>query len=159
MLYSLFSIRSSPLPACSGGRASSFRMELSCTMHRLIVGITADDLTGAADAAAAFARPGASVGLSLDFRPPTAKDERPVFGVTTNTRGLPAGEVFDLVGDSVGQLRMAGATFIFKKLDSNMRGNVGAELAAVLDTFGGPILLAPAFPAGPGHYQRDRVRR
>ncbi len=116
-------------------------------MYRTIIGITADDLTGAGDTAAAFVRPGTSVGVSLDLRPPTAKDERHAFAVTTDTRGRALEEVFDLVADSASNLRMAGATLIYKKLDSNLRGNVGAELAAVLDTIGGPVLMAPAFPA------------
>ncbi len=112
-----------------------------------IVGITADDLTGAADTAAAFARPGAPVGVSLDLQPPATTMERRVFAVSTSTRGAAADEVFDLVSESASNLRMAGATLVFKKVDSNLRGNVGAELAAVLDILGGPIVFAPAFPA------------
>jgi len=115
-------------------------------MLRTVLGISADDLTGAADAAAALARPGASVAISLDIRPPTAKDERAAFAVTTNSRSLPPQEVFDLVADSASHLRMGGASFVFQKLDSNLRGNVGATVAALLDIVGGPVLLAPAFP-------------
>ena len=116
-------------------------------MKPIIVGITADDLTGATDTAAAFARPGAPVRVSLDLQPAAATAERHAFAVTTNTRGAAADEVFDLVSESASNLRMAGATLIFKKVDSNLRGNVGAELAAVLDILGGPIMFAPAFPA------------
>jgi len=111
------------------------------------VGITADDLTGAADAAAAFARAGAPVGVALDLRPPAGVTERRAFAVTTNSRGCGAEEVFDLVSESASNLRMAGATSIYKKVDSNLRGNVGAELAAILDILGGPLVFAPAFPA------------
>jgi len=51
------------------------------------------------------------------------------------------------VGDGLRALRAAGASLIYKKVDSNLRGNIGAELAAALDALGGPILFAPAFPA------------
>ncbi len=112
----------------------------------VIIGITADDLTGAAAAAAAFARPGAAVPISLTLEPPPRREERTVFGLTTSSRGLPAEDVFDLVGESASALRMAGAGLIFKQLDANLRGSVGAELAAVFDTLGGPLLVAPAFP-------------
>jgi uncharacterized protein YgbK (DUF1537 family) len=118
-----------------------------CDMPPVIVGITADDLTGAADTAAALARRSSPVGVSLDLRVPTAVTERHAFAITTNSRGLDPDEVFDLVGESASNLRMAGATLIFKKVDSNLRGQVGVELAAVLDTLGGPIVFAPAFPA------------
>jgi uncharacterized protein YgbK (DUF1537 family) len=116
-------------------------------MKPMIVGITADDLTGAADTAAAFTRPGAPVAVSLDVQPPSGVTERRVLAVTTNTRGAGADEIYDLVSESASNLRMAGATLMFKKVDSNLRGNVGAELAAALDTLGGPIVFAPAFPA------------
>ncbi len=122
------------------------RVETSRAMA-IIIGITADDLTGAAEAAAAFARPGASAPVSLSLEPPIVRDERTVFGVTTASRGLPAEEVFDLVGESASNLRMARASLIFKKLDANLRGNIGVELAAIFDTLGGPLLVAPAFPS------------
>src|SRR5439155_24977439 len=41
----------------------------------------------------------------------------------------------------------AGVTWVYKKIDSVLRGHPGAELAGVLDVYGGRALVAPAFPA------------
>jgi len=115
-------------------------------MGPLPIGITADDLTGAADTAAALARPGRPVTVSLGPAP-----RRPVggpaFAVTTNSRACPANEVYRLAAASVAGLRDAGAGLIYVKVDSNLRGHVGAALAAGRDVLGGLILFAPAFPA------------
>jgi len=112
----------------------------------LPIGITADDLTGAADTAAALARPGEPVPVSVDAAP-RAVGGRAAFAVTTGSRACPPDQVYELVKASVRRLRAAGAQTIYKKVDSNLRGQVGAELAAVEQATGGPVLLAPAFPA------------
>jgi uncharacterized protein YgbK (DUF1537 family) len=115
-------------------------------MAALPVGITADDLTGAADTAAALARPGAAVMVSLGPRP-QIREGRTAFAVTTNSRACDPEQVYGLVRASVGALQAAGAGLIYKKVDSNLRGSIGAELAAVRDATGGPVFFAPAFPA------------
>jgi uncharacterized protein YgbK (DUF1537 family) len=115
-------------------------------MKPLWVGITADDLTGAADTAAALARPGAPVSVSLDLTPKLA-EVHTVFAVTTETRSSNADTAHRLVAESAKLLKEAGAELIYKKVDSNLRGNVGPELAAVCEVVGGGVVLAPAFPA------------
>lgn len=110
------------------------------------IGITADDLTGAADTAAALARPGAPVMVSTDMEPRAPKGSR-AFAVTTSSRACSPDEVYTRVRTSLEALRGAGASLIYKKVDSNLRGNIGAEMAGVRDTIRGPVLLAPAFPA------------
>ena len=110
------------------------------------VAIIADDLTGAADAAAAFARPGASVPTSMDRYPPPGWQGRTAFAVTTESRACSPQEVRQLVSDSLGAALQAGAELIYKKVDSNLRGNIGLELAAVSGVLARPIVLAPAFP-------------
>ena len=115
-------------------------------MAEHIIGITADDLTGAADTAAALARPGSPVSVSLDAQP-RAFEGRRAFAVTTGSRVCPPEQVYESVHGSVEALRSAGATVIYKKVDSNLRGNVGTEVAAVVEATSGPVLFAPAFPA------------
>jgi uncharacterized protein YgbK (DUF1537 family) len=110
------------------------------------IGITADDLTGAADTAAAFTRPGSPVPVSLDAQP-RAFEGRRAFAVTTSSRACPPERVYQSVQSSVEALRSADAAVIYKKVDSNLRGNVGAELAAVAEAISRPVLFAPAFPA------------
>jgi uncharacterized protein YgbK (DUF1537 family) len=110
------------------------------------IGITADDITGAADTAAVFARLGMPVPVSLDLRP-RGTESRPVFAVTTNSRAAAPEEVHRLVRESAEALLAEGAEVLYKKVDSNLRGNVAAELAAAHAAANRTVLFAPAFPA------------
>ena len=69
-------------------------------MSHLPIGITADDLTGAADTAAAFADAGRPVPISL-VGAPRAHEGRDAFAVTTESRSCPAEEAYALTGGSV----------------------------------------------------------
>ena len=110
------------------------------------IAVTADDLTGAADSAAALARPKAAVPVSLT-PPPRAWQGRKAFAVNTDSRTCSPEEAHRRVRESVGALRAIGAGVIYKKIDSNLRGNIGAEVAAVREAMGATVVLAPAFPA------------
>lgn len=135
--------RGAILPREQGQRAGR---RTGSRMGRPVIGISADDLTGAADTAAALARPGQPVPVSLDSRPRSEAGKR-AFAVTTNTRACPPEVVYERALESIRALKAAGAGMIYKKVDSNLRGNIGAELAAVAEAVGGPVLFAPAFPA------------
>ena len=111
-----------------------------------LVGITADDLTGAADTAAAFAGRRGAVPVYLDLQP-RCTVPAPAFAVTTESRACSPERACELAAESARQLIQAGASLIYKKTDSNLRGNVGAELAGVRAAVGRPVLFAPAFPA------------
>jgi len=97
------------------------------------IDIVADDLTGACDTGAAF--PGAVVVL----REPSPRAEVMVF--STDSRGLEPGDAADVVASL--WRRLPPADVYYKKIDSMMRGNVGAELAAIPLR---PAILCPAFP-------------
>src|SRR3954454_9747157 len=110
--------------------------------------IIADDLTGAADAAAAYGPThSSSVILDVESSWPAAE----ILSINTESRYLTGEEassaVTSAVGRALGQHRK-----VFKKIDSLLRGNVGAEVAATLAqiTQGrgkGLAIVAPAFPA------------
>ena len=110
--------------------------------------IMADDLTGAADAAAAYGPThSSSVILDLDSTWPDAD----ILSVNTESRYLSAQDSAAAVTAAVGRAQEQGRQ-VFKKIDSLLRGNVGAEVAAalasVIDDGGrGLALVAPAFPA------------
>jgi uncharacterized protein YgbK (DUF1537 family) len=125
-------------------RAAAATGEVRSVMEQPRLGIIADDLTGAADTAAAIARPGAPVRAWLGSRPlgPVAS----AVAVTTDSRHRPADQAVEATRASAEALREAGATLLYKKVDSNLRGNVAAELGAVMEVAGGPVLFAPAFP-------------
>jgi uncharacterized protein YgbK (DUF1537 family) len=95
----------------------------------------ADDLTGALEAGAKFAP--ARVTTRLD----ASSDGLLV--VDTETRHLPAAE-------AAARVRTAAThapTLIYKKTDSTLRGNIGAELAALHELYPDrPMIYVPAYP-------------
>jgi len=123
--------------------------------------ILADDLTGAADCAIAFARRGleASVGWHAGA---TGTAAGAVLAIDADSRRLPPAQA---AGRHVALLRAhhrPGAGLI-KKIDSTLRGQPAAELAAThqaLRAAGQPMLaiLAPAFPATGRTTREGRVR-
>lgn len=112
--------------------------------------ILADDMTGGGDTGAQFAKKrlrtllvtaGASRRLPLD-------DNRwPVLVVNTHTRAMEAGQARRRVAEFLGQLELERFGIVYKKIDSTLRGNIGAEIDATLEALGRPIaFLTPAFP-------------
>ncbi|MEC9433628.1 MAG: four-carbon acid sugar kinase family protein [Pseudomonadota bacterium] len=121
----------------------------------MTIRILADDLTGALDAAAPFARPGAPVRLLLGCA--KAPAEGGAVTVSSESRDLPGAEAkaavarafaaLEMAGGGSGGVTGAGAPVWFKKVDSVLRGN---SLPDTLETMrlGGfdTCLFAPAFP-------------
>ncbi len=114
-------------------------------MPLLPVAIIADDLTGAADAAAAFARPGKPVPVSLSEQA-LLWEGRSAFAVTTESRGRSPEAAYDSVAAAVQSALAAGTGLLYKKIDSNLRGNIGAEVAAISEATGRSVIVAAAFP-------------
>jgi len=112
----------------------------------MMVSIIADDLTGACDTGCLFAGPG-PVGVVAAPALPSA--HRTVITVDTESRPLAPDEAARVIRATAARLeRRLAAGVVFKKIDSTMRGAVGAELAALLER--GPFtgaLVCPAFPA------------
>lgn len=116
-------------------------------MIRLL--IIADDFTGALDTGIQFQGKHTALrfgqepdsylkGLTLDTQ---------VLIVDAETRHLPPKEAGAIVGQIAADAAAAGVTCIYKKTDSGLRGNIGAELAAVLEHFPGQVLhFVPALP-------------
>jgi uncharacterized protein YgbK (DUF1537 family) len=112
--------------------------------------IIADDLTGAADSAIAFAKRGL-VTRVLVHRDGFAEQDTDVLSIDVDTR---KGTAADAAASHQLALRRycAPDRNVFKKIDSTLRGHLAAEIAAMRTvlaehqraTFG---ILAPAFPA------------
>ena len=120
----------------------------------LLLLILADDFTGALDTGVQFAACGIPtrvvVGEQVDF----AANDAAVLVVDTETRHLPAAEAYAVIAKLTREAMSAGVFSIYKKTDSALRGNIGAELSALLKTSGERRLpFLPAFP------QIDRVTR
>src|ERR687895_1557294 len=111
----------------------------------MLIAIIADDLTGAADTGVQFVHAGYRT--AVFFRATEVlEDGLDAVVFDTDSRAMPAGFAAKRVVDAA---HAAGeARIVYKKLDSTLRGNVAAELAAAL---GGArrdrAVVALAFPA------------
>lgn len=108
--------------------------------------LLADDLTGALDSGAGFARAGLRTVLPFSGDPRDAAGADVVL-LSTETRDASAEEAYRLARAAAERVRQAGIERVYKKIDSVLRGQPGPELAAVLDVFGGRAAVAPAFSA------------
>jgi len=114
------------------------------------IAILADDLTGAADAGACFAQAGLATLVALD----TAA-KRPgcdVLVLSTESRHLAQDEAVACTQQVAAQVRRqcgeSDTNWIYKKIDSTLRGHPEAELAMLMHALGlERALVAPAFPA------------
>ncbi len=119
------------------------------------IGLVADDFTGAADSAGAFAQHGWSVHLlvgvaSLDRE--AAVGAPAVLAIATGSRSMSDADAADVTARAVDRLAQAGAERLFVKVDSTMRGPVAAQVKGAMDAWSrwhaNPRALAsPAFPA------------
>lgn len=107
------------------------------------LGLIADDLTGAMDTGLQLAKCGLETLVPLSWqRLPDAE----VVVVDINSRATLSTEARRRMAAVAPRLR---DRLLFKKVDSTMRGNVGYELRAMLDTLHPRcIVVAPAFPRG-----------
>ena len=115
----------------------------------LKIAVIADDLTGAADTGAQFcslARPNCLVSSdALGSLPADLKPEG--LSVYTDSRHLPPDRAAQAAATAAKGLRGFAPQAVYKKVDSSLRGNLGAELCSVMDEMGLEMaLVAPAFP-------------
>lgn len=107
----------------------------------------ADDLTGACDAAAAFAAQGFETRVLLEPGS-EAVAEAELTVVSTGSRDDAANAAAEKVAAACRWMRERKIAVLFKKIDSVLRGNIEAEVAAVMSACGfRSAVLTPAFPA------------
>jgi uncharacterized protein YgbK (DUF1537 family) len=120
-----------------------------------VLGIVADDLTGAADSAVSFAEHGWRVELHLhpdrvhivSLDPPTPT----VLAVSTEARALTDVDAATITAAAVATLRAAGAERCYLKIDSTLRGSVAGQVTGALrvwpsDHADATAVICPAFP-------------
>ena len=119
----------------------------------LRIGLIADDLTGALDSGAGFAKAGLRSVMPFG---PTGTVALPVGAdviiFNTATREGDAVVARERAREAALRLLGHGVSLIYKKIDSVLRGHPGPELSGVLDAIaithpGARALVAPAFPA------------
>lgn len=109
-------------------------------MTRLV--ILADDLTGALDTGVQFAAAGVRTAVTVGDLPP---GDCTVAVCDLETRQLTPDAAYARTKAAVSNALAAGAEFLYLKTDSGLRGQIGAELAAVQEAFP-QVLFAPAYP-------------
>lgn len=111
--------------------------------------IISDDFTGALDTGVQLAANGAAtyvmVDSQVDYKNIASNIE--VVVIDAETRHLDKEEAFKTVFSIVLEASKIGIPYIYKKTDSVLRGNIGAELTAALKASGSKhIHFIPAFP-------------
>ncbi|HEX3445346.1 MAG TPA: four-carbon acid sugar kinase family protein [Chthoniobacterales bacterium] len=109
--------------------------------------ILADDLSGAADSAVSALHAGldAEVFLAPDG---AHESDTAVVAIDLNTREMDGEQACALTLKSLEKIRPRADLFLYRKIDSTLRGNVAVELAATRAAAGKRfIVFAPAFPA------------
>lgn len=119
-----------------------------------MLGLVADDLTGAGDAAVGFAEAGWTAVLAL--HPTRLSPARPhaptVVAVSTGSRAAPDDEAAARTAEAVAAVVAAGADRLYLKIDSTVRGSVAGQVDGALSAWsrvhpGARAVICPAFPA------------
>jgi uncharacterized protein YgbK (DUF1537 family) len=112
--------------------------------------ILADDLTGANDTAIQFVKAGLHA-LVIPRAPEdlSSGNDYDVISLNSNSRAMKAEDAYRAVREMAVSLEtLRGDYFIYKKMDSVLRGNPAEELEAVMDELKIPLaIVAPSFPA------------
>ncbi len=112
---------------------------------RWILGI-ADDLTGALEAGAKFARQGGGARVTTQVAVSGPPDV-PVLVIDTETRHLAPEEARAVVRAAAESALRFAPWLVYKKTDSTLRGNIAAEFRALLDLLPRRSLVyAPSYP-------------
>jgi len=112
------------------------------------LGVIADDFTGACDVAVQFKKQGLETVVLTDVEfLGSFKGVFDVVVVDTETRNLTSEDAYRKVRRAVRLLRQNNVKLVYKKIDSTLRGNIGAEINAVMDELDvKAVIVAPAFP-------------
>jgi D-threonate/D-erythronate kinase len=110
--------------------------------------VLSDDLTGAMEAGVQLVKKGLTAGVILDT---DSMDKLDFFCdavvLNTDSRNISPEAAYKKVRRCVDDIKTAGGIPEYKKVDSTLRGNIGSELEAVLESTGcNMIIFVPALP-------------
>lgn len=113
------------------------------------LGVLADDFTGASDVGVQFKKfRMETIVLTRLEKIEDIMDEAEVIVIDTESRNDAFKIAYNKVEKAVKALKRSGIHLVYKKIDSTVRGNLGAELDAVLNELDiKAVIVAPAFPA------------
>lgn len=124
-------------------------MEVDRSRVACKIGVIADDLTGANDAGVQFRKANLSTTVVLEEGVlPDAIATTDVVVVNTDTRHCGPENAYSESKRTAQILGDQGVDRIYKKVDSTLRGNVGAEIDGIMDALNLVMcVFAPSFPA------------
>ena len=104
-------------------------------MPKLLV--IADDFTGALDTGVQFSNYGintlVTTNKSVDYK--SLKEKIDVLVIDTESRYLSSKDSYQIVNDIALRASRYNISYIYKKVDSALRGNISSEIKALLDAF------------------------
>lgn len=114
-------------------------------MPRILV--IADDFTGANDTAVQFSKQGFETMVTTELTQ-INKNNADVIVVDTETRHMEKQPAYECLKQVAVACKQVGAGYIYKKIDSTLRGNIGSEVEALMDVMAVPTaVLIPAMPS------------
>lgn len=121
------------------------------------IAVIADDLTGACDTGVQLVQYGLSVSVSIENNKNDLNSDKNAIIFNTDSRSLSEEQSYSRVKDVCQQIVSMNTGIVYKKIDSTMRGNIGAEINAVYDVFQPDfVLITPAHPSN-GREVKDEL--
>lgn len=112
------------------------------------IAVVADDLTGANDCGVQLVKFNLDVSVMIESSSQSTLSNQEIVIYNSDSRALHAEEAYERVKSITEQLiKINKPEIIYKKIDSTMRGNIGSELNALMDTFPADfVFIAPSYP-------------
>lgn len=112
-----------------------------------IIVVIADDFTGANDTAVKFSKKGFETVVTTDLTQ-FSGIKADVVVLDTETRHLDQEQAYQSLQQVAITCREINPGYIYKKIDSTLRGNIGAEIEALMDELSIPTaVMIPAMPS------------
>lgn len=115
-----------------------------------LVGIIADDLTGANDTALQFKKCNAKTKIMLDYTLPPENDSKTeIWAISTESRNVSSDDAKVRIAETIANLnKNLNLEYFYKKIDSTLRGNIAVETLAMLNSLEyDAAIIIPAFPS------------
>lgn len=110
--------------------------------------IIADDLTGANATGVLLAKKGFKTGTFLNLNKYPKDQDFDIVSISTDSRGINPKNAYSRVKNIVNFFKDSNIALYTKRIDSTLRGNIGSETAAILDTLQDHIaILVCSFPS------------
>lgn len=113
--------------------------------------IIADDLTGANATGVLLVQQGfkAATFINLDKYKSMQNDDYDILSINTDSRAIKKEEAYKRVKSIVELFKEEDVKLFAKRIDSTLRGNIGAEISAILDNVKDDTyaIVVPSFPA------------